>query len=230
MLEILLLILKLLCYGILFLLCLCLFILCLVLFVPIRYTSYGCKKEEKWSLFLKATYLSPLLRIKVQYPSEQTIITKICSITYKPKPKKEKLQKDKPQKKKQKTSKKKKRFSLIKDIDYYRNLWQDNKDLITDVFHTAINAVATVLPKDMHAKVIYGTGMADITGFIYAAYCALQSCLPKDIHVEPVWTEKYLEGEYKLHGKIRLFPLVVALIKIISDKNVRILYKKLRRG
>ncbi len=227
MLEVLYIILKVLCYGILILLGLSVCLLCFILFIPIKYASIGHKNQEEWSVRAKVTYLNPLLRIRVQYPAERPTITKILGVTYKPKDKAERPKSDKSQKKI--APKAKKKVSFVKDVEYYQKLWQENQDLIKDVFRTAINALVTVLPKDMHAKVIYGTGMADVTGFIYAAYCALQSCFPEDFYVEPVWTEKYLEGEYHLKGKIRLFPLVVALIKIISNKNVRILYKKLRR-
>lgn len=234
MLEILLLILKLLCYFILILLGVVVLLLCVLLFVPIRYTSDGYKREEEWKVYAKITFLSPVLRIKVLYPSEQAVTTRICGFVYKKKDKPEtkaETQKGKvdSQEKISVPSKKKRKHSFIKDIEYYQKLWQNEKDLILDVLTTAIDAIATILPKDFQAKVIYGTGAADITGFIYAIYCALQSYLPEDVYIEPVWTEQYLEGEYKLRGRIRLFPLVVALIKIIANKNVRILYKKLRR-
>ena len=170
-------------------------------------------------------------------PSEQKmVVTKVFGIPLKGKQSR-KQQKEiaedakdtEPNKEKTKSKKKKRKVSFVKDIEYYVQLWQDDKELILDVFQTIVKALATILPNHVNARVIFGTGMADVTGFIYAFYCALESYLPGDVSVEPVWIEKHLEGEYKLRGKIRLFPLLVAFIKIISNQNVRILYKKLRR-
>lgn len=185
----------------------------------------------------KITYLMPLLSVKVLIPSEQKkAVVKIFGIPWKTKDAKQKqldtyvgTKDSESNKKKNKSKKKKRKFHFVKDIAYYEQLWQENKELIIDVFRTVAHALATILPKDIEARIVYGTGMADVTGFIYALYCALESYLPSGVSVEPLWIEKHLEGEYKLRGKIRLFPLVIALFKIISNKNVKILYNKLRR-
>lgn len=227
MLGILLLIFKILCVTVLVILCVLLLLIGVLLFVPIKYKSDGSKNEDQFHVHLSASYLSPLLCLKVSYPAPQVTSVKIFGIPYKPKKKArpQETNAQKPVKKK----KKKRIRSFVKDIAYYQELWQSNKDLILDVLQTIVKALATLLPKDMHINVMYGTGMADVTGFIYALYCIIESYLPGEVSVEPIWTEKYLEGEYKLSGKIRLFPLVVATIKIISNQNVRILYKKIRR-
>lgn len=209
----------------------------MTLFVPFRYASDGYKNSEGYQVHARLTFLLPLLSIKLSMPSEQKmVVTKVFGIPLKGKQSR-KQQKEiaedakdtEPNKEKTKSKKKKRKVSFVKDIEYYVQLWQDDKELILDVFQTIVKALATILPNHVNARVIFGTGMADVTGFIYAFYCALESYLPGDVSVEPVWIEKHLEGEYKLRGKIRLFPLLVAFIKIISNQNVRILYKKLRR-
>ena len=224
------------CYSILFLLCICVLILCLILFVPFRYASDGYKHSDAYLVRAKLTYLWPLLSVRVLLPPEQdTVNIKIGGIKWKPKTPKEDSQdgteadSKEPTNKQPRFKKKKRKKGFIKDIEYYVELWQNNKELILDVLRTVGTALATVLPKDIEARVVFGTGMADVTGFIYAVYCVLESYLPEGVSVTPLWIEKHLEGEYKLRGKIRLFPLIVALIRIVSNQNVRILYKKLRR-
>lgn len=225
-------------YAILFLLCLCLLLLCLLLFIPFRYTSDGYKNADTYLVRAKLTYLRPLLSVKFLLPTKQDKVTvKIFGITWKSKFKTDKLREDardvrandEASKKTPKAKKKKRKTSFIKDIEYYVDLWQNNKELILDVMRTICNAIVPILPKDIEARVVFGTGMADVTGFIYAAYCVLETYLPEGVSVTPLWIEKHFEGEYKLRGKIRLFPLLVAIIKILSNKNVRILYNKLRR-
>lgn len=236
MLEIILFILKLLCYVLLSVLGVFAIVILVLLFVPFYYASDGYKNEAEWRIRASLHYLNPILRIHILYPSENTVTTRILGIPYHKKEKKcqvmheaKEQQPGEKASKSKKKSKKKRKCNIIQDIEYYATLWQDNKELILDVLHTVGKALVTILPRDMRANVIFGTGMADVTGFLYAGYCCLQTYLPEGVIVEPVWTEKYLEGSFHLRGKIRLFPLVVALFRIISDKNVRILYKKLRR-
>ena len=222
-------------YSVLALLCLCLLILCLVLFVPFRYTSDGYKNAESYLVRAKLTYIWPLFVLKaIISPKQNGTSVKIFGFPWRKRPDKtesnNEVQSPHPQEKKPAKAKKKKRFKgFVKDIEYYVNLWKTDKELLLDVLRTICNALAKILPKDVEANVVFGTGMADVTGFIYAVYCVLESHLPKGISVTPLWIEKHLEGEYKLRGKIRLFPLLVAFIKIISNKNVRILYNKVRR-
>ena len=222
-------------YSILFLLCLCILIVCLLLFVPFRYVSDGFKNEEAFSVHFRISYLRPLFTFKVLHSSEEhKAATKICGISLKIKDKESSDESDEKsdlsaKKDKVKKKKKKRKGSFIKDIDYYVSLWQDHKELILDVLKTILKALSTIMPTEIKGKVVFGTGMADVTGFVYALYCVVETYLPDGVTVEPLWLEKHLEGEYKLKGKVRLFPLLVALIKIYSNENVRILYKKIRR-
>ena len=119
--------------------------------------------------------------------------------------------------------------NVLDTVGYYASLFQENKGLILNVLKTVLNALKTILPRKCRIKAVFGTGEADKTGFIYAAYCALEDYLPGEIIFEPVWTEKFAEGEFALKGKIRLIHFLVAAIKIIANKNVRLLIKKIRR-
>ena len=119
--------------------------------------------------------------------------------------------------------------SALDVIGYYTSLLQENKELILDVLKTIFKALKTILPRKCKVHVVFGTGQADVTGFIYGAYCSLKDSLPGEIEFEPVWTEVHIEGEYYLKGKIQIIHFIVAVIKIIANKQVRLLIKKLRR-
>lgn len=114
-------------------------------------------------------------------------------------------------------------------ISYYISLYTENKELIIDVFKTILKSLKTILPRKCKINITFGTGQADTTGFIYGAYCSLKDFLPGDICMEPVWIESCAEGEYYLKGKIRIIHFLVAVIRIIANKKVRLLIKKLRR-
>ncbi len=118
--------------------------------------------------------------------------------------------------------------STLDTVRTYISLFQENKGLILEVLKVTLKALKTILPRKCYIKAVFGTGQADTTGFIYAAYCSLQDYLPGEIILEPVWTEAHVEGEYYLKGKIRLIHFVAAAIRIIANRNVRLLIKKIR--
>lgn len=119
---------------------------------------------------------------------------------------------------------------IIHKIIAYISLFQENKALVLEVLKTVLRAFKTILPRKCHIKAVLGTGQADQVGYIYAVYCYLLGLLPKgyDIDFEPVWIEKRLEGEYFIKGRMRLIYFLIAVVKVITNKNVRQLYKKIR--
>ena len=207
-----------------------LLILFLVLFAPVKYTSSGYKLADKLDVSALITYLNPLVRVKIHYPDELIVQVKILSFTVYPMKSRSKKathseQEAKPGVKDSKPSAEKEKIK----ISYYISLFQENKGLILEVLHIILNALKTVLPRKCRVRAVFGTGQADTTGFIYAAYCSLCEYLPGEIIFEPVWIESKAEGEYSVKGKIRLINFLSAVIKIIANKKVRLLYKKLRR-
>lgn len=229
-------------------------LLLLLLFAPVRYCSKG-SKQEGVHITARATYLNPLIRVYVEYPADRIVTVKVLGITVYPrkrvkaeeKPSEEKTPKasektveENPQKASEKateaipvepSSKKssEKQDALFKKLSGYAKLYQEHKDCVSEALQTILKALKTVLPKKCKVFAVVGTGEADTTGFLYAAYCAMASFLPGEVYLEPVWTERYLEGSYEVSGKIRLIHLVYAAIRIIADKRVRLLIKKLRR-
>ena len=224
MLAIILLILKLL--GIVFLVAsgVVILLLLLILFAPVKYCSKGTKTADEINIAAWITYLNPLIRVKIRYPAEKVTQVKVLFFTIETSKKPKKEEQTDTKASKQKAGKDKKA-----DIGLYLTLFAENKGLISEVLWIVLDALKTVFPRKCYAKVMGGTGQADTTGFIYAAYCGLYEYLPGEVIFEPVWLEAGFEGEYSVKGKVRLIHFLTAAIKIISNKKVRLLYKKLRR-
>ena len=215
-------------------------ILLLVLFAPIRYSSEGSKYVDNLQVKALVTYLNPIVRIEVHYQARLIVIVKILGVTLCPKqkentvPRKKQEKKERVQRTEQKSNpsaveqKTPKKNSVFDALSACVALFQENKELILEVLKVILKALKTVFPRKCYMKAIFGTGQADTTGFIYAAYCSLQDYLPGEVILEPVWIEPCLEGEYYLKGKIRLIHFVAAAVKIIANRNVRLLYKKIR--
>ena len=206
-----------------------LLILFLVLFAPVKYSSNGSKCSDELKVDALITYLNPIVRVKIVYSEAVIVSVKILGVTIQPKQK----QTDTPRTKQKSDSsaaeqKTPKKNSVFDAVSACIALLQENKELILEVLKVILKALKTVFPRKCYIKAIFGTGQADTTGFIYAAYCSLQEYLPGEVVLEPVWIEPCLEGEYYLKGKIRLIHFVAAAAKIIANRNVRLLYKKIR--
>lgn len=106
-------------------------------------------------------------------------------------------------------------------------LWE-NRTSVLKGLQIILKAMKTLLPKHCRADIVYGTGEPDVTGYVYAAYCSLSAYLPKGISYEPVWTERILEGDVWMKGRLRLIYFVVAAVRIFANKDIRLLIKKIR--
>lgn len=118
--------------------------------------------------------------------------------------------------------------SVLDKAGGYVKLYQANKELIFKVLGIVFKSLKTMLPGMLEVEGTFGTGRADLTGYIYGAYCSLKQYLPGSVYLEPIWTEAYLAGKYRLKGKVRIFPLIAAIIRIVANREVRLLYKKIR--
>lgn len=196
----------------------------LILFAPVKYSSNGTKTADEINIAAWITYLNPLIRVRIEYPAEKITQVKVLFFTIdisKKSPKEEQAE--------QKASGQKAVKEKKTDIGLYLTLLIENKELISEVLKIVFDALKTIIPRKCYLKVVGGTGQADTTGFIYAAYCSLCEYLPGEVIFEPVWLEVGFDGEYSVKGKVRLIHFLTAVIKIISNKKVRLLYKKLRR-
>lgn len=85
-----------------------------------------------------------------------------------------------------------------------------------------------ILPQKIWGNIEYGTGDPGTTGEILAAVAVIYPVLPKKLGITPDFEEALLRCDLSLKGRIRLVVLVFHGIKIILNKQVRRLIKKVR--
>lgn len=117
---------------------------------------------------------------------------------------------------------------LVETASCYVMLLKENQTLILEVLNMVLKALKTTLPQKGSAELVFGTGQPDTTGYLYAVFCSICGFFPGDITVTPVWTEACLEGECDLKGRIRPVHLIMTWIRIRTDQNIQLLYKKMR--
>ncbi len=85
-----------------------------------------------------------------------------------------------------------------------------------------------IAPRKISGRVNYGTGDPGSTGEILAALAAVYPIFPKDLSVEPDFEEAVLDCDLAVKGRIQTAVLIFHGGKLILNKNVRRLIRKVR--
>lgn len=86
-----------------------------------------------------------------------------------------------------------------------------------------------IRPTKCRAELMLGTGEPDTTGYILAMHGILYPIIGNDIVIEPDFENQVLDGKLFLKGRITVFVLLYAVIKIYFDKNIRYFLKRFKR-
>lgn len=86
-----------------------------------------------------------------------------------------------------------------------------------------------IRPSKCRAELLLGTGEPDTTGYILAAHGILYPVIGNAIIIEPDFENQVVEGKFFLKGRITVFVLLHAVIKIYFDKNIRYFLKRFKR-
>jgi len=86
-----------------------------------------------------------------------------------------------------------------------------------------------IRPTKCRAALMVGTGEPDTTGYILAVHGILYPIIGNDIVIEPDFENQVLEGKVFLKGRITVFVLLHAVIKVYFDKNIRYFLKRFKR-
>lgn len=121
--------------------------------------------------------------------------------------------------------------NIFADISYYKEVLTDPKN--TAFFDRAKKRVFRILksirPKVLKARLRIGTGSPDTTGYLCGVYGMLSPILGKNVQIQPDFEEKVAEGSFFIKGRITIFTILVQILKVLSDKQLRIFFKELKR-
>lgn len=83
-----------------------------------------------------------------------------------------------------------------------------------------------LLPRKMEGTVTFGFDDPYTTGQVLSAVSILQVWWENRIQITPVFDEQVIEGELRIKGRIRIGTILVLGIRILLDKNFRLLVKR----
>lgn len=115
------------------------------------------------------------------------------------------------------------------EYDFYKGLWDkpQGKATVKHVFNELWYLLKKIKPKKIEGDVVFGTGDPSSTGQAIGAIAALYGFVPEDLQITPDFDEKRYEGILHVKGKLRLIHVVIIAVRLIADKNVRYVIKKI---
>ena len=121
---------------------------------------------------------------------------------------------------------------IIENINYYLDILEEDETqgLIKEAWKSIMKILNSIKPKVFRMNAIVGFDMPDTTGRVYGYYCMLIPWLSDDIYIEPDFEQKIINGEIYCKGKIRMLTIVVNLLRIVFDKRLKPLLKKIKNG
>lgn len=120
---------------------------------------------------------------------------------------------------------------LKDNIEYYKGIWEDEstKRLIKKVLDKLIRILKHIRPRKCKADLCIGTGSPDTTGYLYGIYGVFLPVLGKQVLITPDFTQSILEGTFEIKGHITVIVFVIIGLKLLFDKDLRKLIKKLKK-
>lgn len=114
------------------------------------------------------------------------------------------------------------------EYDFYKGLWDrpEGKTAVKNVFGHLGFLLKKIKPSKIEGDVIFGTGDPATTGQVIGAIAAAYGFFPEKLHITPDFEEQRYEGTIHVKGKLRLIHVLVIAIKVIADKNIRYVVKK----
>jgi len=133
--------------------------------------------------------------------------------------------------KKEKKSKKDKEPN--KNIEQAKELWTflqepQNKDILKFITKYVVKIVKWILPRKVYVDMELGLEDPALTGYIAAVTSIVYVATKKNIHIAPNFNEQVIKGDFRIKGRLYLYQLLYYIIRVIIDKRVRRLIKKVR--
>ena len=117
--------------------------------------------------------------------------------------------------------------NIVKDIDYYINALKDerNKKVISLCLSQASSIINNIKPKIFNGNLTIGIDEPYTMGQILSIYCILFPIIHDKITINPVYDKEVIEGDLYIKGRISVFVLIRAAIKIYFNRDYKRMIK-----
>ena len=117
--------------------------------------------------------------------------------------------------------------NIVKDIDYYVNALKDerNKKVISLCLSQASSIINNIKPKVFNGNLTIGIDDPYTMGQILSIYGILFPIIHDKITINPVYDKEVIEGDLYIKGRISVFVLIRAAIKIYFNRDYKRMIK-----
>ena len=117
--------------------------------------------------------------------------------------------------------------NIVKDIDYYINALKDerNKKVISLCLSQASSIINNIKPKVFKGNLTIGIDEPYTMGQILSIYGILFPIIHDKITINPVYDKEVIEGDLYIKGRISVFVLIRAAIKIYFNRDYKRMIK-----
>lgn len=126
-------------------------------------------------------------------------------------------------------------LSKVRSIGAKKNLIkmflqeENNRAGVKSVFISLKGILKHIAPKKVKGSIFFGTGDPCNTGQILGIASVFYGIYGDKIQITPNFEEEVIEGELFVKGRIRLFTLLIIVIKLIRNRNFRQLLKNAKQ-
>ncbi len=147
------------------------------------------------------------------------------------------------QKQKKASVPKAKKVSAIERIRNKVQEIKEKKDEIMEILHNEeyrktfrlvkrqlFSIIRHILPQKLQGRIRFGFDDPFKTGQILTYVSPFYGLYAKHLELIPVFEESVMEGELNMKGRIRIGTIAVKAVRLVFDKNIRKLIRKVRKG
>lgn len=108
---------------------------------------------------------------------------------------------------------------------------ESNKLAVTHVFREIVYLFSHLKPKSAKGEIHFSTTDPALTGKVTGVLSLFPICYKNGLHIYPDFAGDayYVRGYLKVKGHLALYRMVLILIRLFGDKNIRKLIKKIRK-
>lgn len=112
-----------------------------------------------------------------------------------------------------------------------KKLWTDKRysEAKKLFLKKTVRVLDELKPRKGRAKFMYGGKDPFDTGNVTNIYLCLSPYLSSWLYFEPVFDKEVLSGRVRIKGRVRIFFIVEAFLRIFFNKKLRLLYKQTRQ-
>ena len=117
------------------------------------------------------------------------------------------------------------------NIQYYKDVLgeRQNRLFFERSKKRIYKLMKAIAPKRIKGHLVVGTGSPDTTGYVLGIYGMIYPFLDKNFNLEPDFETDVCKGEIEMKGRIYLSTVVLVVLQFVTDKQLPVLLKKLKR-